>query len=99
ICEFWSRPEESHLSPKGCKIVAGGRRPPEYDSIDRPHPEGVQDVTILQKAGTPSGCEPTNPLSGGLRFAPTSGYFLTTLWVARNARFISVQKQYGLVER
>jgi hypothetical protein len=31
-------------SPQGCKIVAGGRRPPENEAIDRQHPERVQDI-------------------------------------------------------
>jgi hypothetical protein len=32
-------------SPEGSKIVAGGRRPPEHDPIDLPHPEkGVPPI-------------------------------------------------------
>jgi len=33
-------------SPEDCKIVAGGRRPPEHDPIDSQHPERVRDVTV-----------------------------------------------------
>src|SRR5439155_2714936 len=41
--------ERGFASLEGCKIVAGGRRPPERNSIDRQHAEGVQDVTVSRK--------------------------------------------------
>ena len=45
-------------SPQGCKIVAGGRRPPESEAIDPQHPERVRDIidSVGARAGTPSGC-------------------------------------------
>jgi len=70
-------------SLEGCKIVAGGRRPPERNSIVRRHPEGVQDVPISRhKALAPLQGANYQDAPGGLRSAPTSGYFLTTLRVA-----------------
>ena len=49
------------------------------------HPGGVPDPCDRFEArpstSTPPGCEHRNLLSGALRFAPTSGYFLGTLRV------------------
>src|SRR6266566_1311333 len=39
-------PEPGLGGPEGCKIVAGGRRPPEHDPFDRQHPERVRDITL-----------------------------------------------------
>jgi hypothetical protein len=33
-------------SPKGCEIVAGGRRPPETEQMIYRHPEGVPDSPL-----------------------------------------------------
>ena len=63
-------------------------------SIDCQHPEGVLEVMLqlTPKAGTPSGCEPTTTLSGGLRFASTSGYFLRTLQVEVHLLYFQIAK-------
>src|SRR5260370_12366894 len=47
-------------------------------SNNRRHPERVRDLmdSVRARAGTPSGCEPLTSFTGGLRFAPTSGYFV-----------------------
>ena len=73
----------SHSS-EGCEIAAGGRRPPERVQMMVGTLKGVRDLmdSIRAGAGTPSGCESLTSLTGGLRFAPTSGYSLTTLRVA-----------------
>jgi len=38
--------DRSWAARRGCKIVAGGRRPPEHDQISRQHTERVRDVTV-----------------------------------------------------
>ena len=78
---------ERWAAREGCKIVAGGRRPPERDSIGSAPWKGARPLKdpARSEAGTPSGCDPDQPDTGGLRFASTSGYFLATLRVA-NAR-------------
>ena len=54
MCEFWGALSWGNLtelgfgSLEGCKIVAGGRRPPERNSIDCQHPEGVQEIDGLR---------------------------------------------------
>jgi len=69
-------------SPKGCKIVAGGRQTTGTIQLIVGTLKGCQ---ILRPSGTPSGCDPHHSLTGGLRFATTSGYSLTTLRVVTTA--------------
>ena len=63
------------VSLKGWQIVAGGRSEAQttgQQSTIIPHPERVSE-----KCGTTSGVHnPEALLSGGLRFAPTTGYYL-----------------------
>ena len=48
-----------------------------------PDQMGIVFVTLkVSQPGTPSGCKSLTTRSGGLRFASTPGYFLTTLRVA-----------------
>ena len=66
------------LSLKGCQIVAGGRSVAQttgQQSKIIPHPERVSE-----KRWRPSGVRTTWALlSGGLRYAATTGYYLTAL--------------------
>src|SRR5437588_3955613 len=65
---YLGSPEPALGSLEGCKIVAGGRRPPERNSIVRRHPEGVQDVPISRhKALAPLQGANYQDAPGGLR--------------------------------
>jgi len=66
-------------------VVEAKRKPPEQIKKEL-HPEGVQELQAeypasLSHSATPSGCGLPPALAGGLRFAPTTGYFLATLRV------------------
>src|SRR5438128_2913933 len=66
---------EQYCNPQGCKIVAGGRRPPVKRASSAAHPEGV-----LSSSCTPAGCGMIFPIgSGGLA---TTGYSLAALRAA-----------------
>src|SRR6266571_5923853 len=66
---------EEYCNPQGCKIVAGGRRPPVKRASSAAHPEGV-----LSSSCTPAGCGMIFPIgSGGLA---TTGYSLAALRAA-----------------
>jgi hypothetical protein len=66
------------FSLKGCQIVAGGRSVAQTTGNQRSrslHPEGVPPVSL-----TPfQGVRHFRLMSGGLRFAATTGYYLTAL--------------------
>src|SRR5438128_11120740 len=66
---------EQYCNPQGCKIVAGGRRPPGKRASSAAHPEGV-----LSSSRTPPGRGMIFPIrSGGLA---TTGYSLAALRAA-----------------
>jgi hypothetical protein len=69
----------SGLSLKGCQIVAGGRSLAQttgQQSKMIPTP----GTGVRKNGGTPSGVRTTWALlSGGLRYAATTGYYLTAL--------------------
>jgi hypothetical protein len=64
------------FSLKGCPIVAGGRSADHRKVASiRPHPEkGAQDLWDPFRVRNPF-----RLLSGGLRYAATTGYYLTAL--------------------
>ena len=63
-------------NPEGCPRVAGGRRPPDRHAQTFRTPEGCKRVAPLR------GAIIILTVTGGLRFASTSGYSLATLRVA-----------------
>ena len=69
------------VSLKGWQIVAGDRSEAQttgQQSTKIPHP-----ARVSEKSGTPSGVhKPEALLSGGLRFAATTGYFLAAFQAA-----------------
>jgi hypothetical protein len=78
-------------SPEGCQIVAGGRRPPDH-RVKMIAPRrgarkmtglmGLQNAIVEESLWHPAGVQIFFlEESGGLRSAPTTGYFLTTLRV------------------
>jgi hypothetical protein len=83
----WVKTLRSDSSLKGCQIVAGGRSVAQttgQQSKIIPHPERVSG-----KQWHPSGVRTTWALlSGGLRYAATTGYYLTALQAEiRSLRF------------
>jgi hypothetical protein len=76
-------------SLKGCKTVAGGRKTTGSRPNNRLHPERVEDASLAwQKILHPFRVRSDLLAAGGLRFASTSGYSLTTLRVA-NTYFVT----------
>jgi hypothetical protein len=62
---------DGFAQPAGCKIIAGGRRPPESEEKIISTLKGVRDITnrVGGRAGTLSGCNLIDSLTGGLRCA------------------------------
>jgi len=91
------------LSLKGCQIVAGGRSVAQttgQQSRIIPHPERVSE-----KRWHPSGVRTTwAPRSGGLRYAATTGYYLTALqaenpldWFSHDATALRLNRPFNSV--
>jgi len=72
-------------SPKGCETVAGVERAAARDTPGSgpKHNVALKGSQPADKNGTPSGCGSSTMASGGLRFASTPGYCLTTLRVVK----------------
>ncbi len=77
VARLLRRALRSRFSLKGCQIVAGGRSVAQTtgnEHLNGPHPGGVPPFL------TPfSGCGIVFGLPGGLRYAATTGYYLTAL--------------------
>src|SRR5438034_1456116 len=62
--------------------------------------EGCQILTVPQRSRTPPGCNFSLLATGGLRDAPTTGYFLSTLRVeVRDIRLSQIYQRLSQRER
>jgi hypothetical protein len=83
---FDSVGKASGRSLKGCEIGAGGPQTNGKWSLGGRHPKGVLESPLERAVAPFQGCKPINSLTGGLRCASTSGYYLSTLRVDTRAR-------------
>jgi hypothetical protein len=70
---------QGKCSPKGCEKVADGHRPPDNEAREFAPWKGARDP--VENLAPLQGAALISVLSGGLRCASTTGYFLSTLRV------------------